>query len=40
MKEIHPEIFADDRTVVMKGDNLLKTWSQYLKYEKEMVSHK
>jgi hypothetical protein len=40
MKEIHPEIFEDDRTVVMRGDNLLKTWSQYLIYEKEMVNYK
>ena len=40
MKEIHPEIFADERTAVMRGDNLLKTWSQYLIYEKEMVNHK
>ena len=40
MKRIHPEIFADERTVVMKGENLLKTWSQYLVYEKEMVNYK
>lgn len=40
MKEIHPEIFVDERTVVMKGENLLKTWSQYLTYEKEMVNYK
>ena len=40
MKQIHPEIFVDERTVVMKGDNLLKTWSQYLTYEKEMVNFK
>ena len=40
MKEIHPEIFVDERTVVMCGENLLKTWSQYLIYEKEMVNHK
>ena len=40
MKEIHPEIFIDERTVVMKGDNLLQTWSQYLMYEKEMVNYK
>ena len=38
MKQIHPEIFEDERTVVMRGDNLLKTWSQYLVYEKEMVN--
>ena len=38
MKQIHPEIFVDERTVVMKGDNLLKTWSKYLTYEKEMVN--
>ena len=40
MRKIHPEIFVDERTVVMKGDNLLKTWSQYLVYEKEMVNYK
>jgi hypothetical protein len=40
MKEIHPEIFIDERTVVMRGENLLKTWSQYLIYEKEMVNYK
>jgi hypothetical protein len=37
MKEIHPEIFADENTVVMKGENLLQTWSKYLLMEKEMV---
>ena len=40
MKRLHPEIFADERTVVMRGENLLKTWSQYLVYEKEMVNFK
>lgn len=40
MKQIHPEIFVDERTVVMKGENLLATWSQYLIYEKEMVNFK
>lgn len=40
MREIHPEIFTDERTVVMRGDNLLKTWSEYLTYEKEMVNYK
>ena len=38
MKELHPEIFVDDRTVIMRGDDLLATWSQYLGYEKEMVN--
>ncbi len=38
MKQIHPEIFVDGRTVVMRGDNLLKAWSEYLTYEKEMVN--
>jgi hypothetical protein len=37
MKELHPEIFADERTAVIKGDNLLETWSKYLLMEKEMV---
>ena len=40
MKNLHPEIFVDERTVVMRGENLLKTWSQYLTYEKEMVNYK
>ena len=38
MKRLHPEIFENENTVVMRGDNLLKTWSQYLVYEKEMVN--
>ena len=38
MKNLHPEIFEDERTVVMRGENLLKTWSQYLIYEREMVN--
>ena len=38
MKRLHPEIFEDARTVVMRGDNLLETWSQYLLYEKEMLN--
>ncbi|MBQ3015413.1 MAG: M55 family metallopeptidase [Clostridia bacterium] len=38
MKDIHPEIFENENTVVMRGENLLKTWSKYLAYEKEMVS--
>ena len=37
MRTLHPEIFENADTVVMKGDNLLETWSQYLLYEKEMV---
>ncbi len=37
MRRLHPEIFVDERTVVMTGDNLLRTWSEYLGYEKEMV---
>lgn len=39
MKELHPEIFVDERTVIMRGDNLLETWSEYLKYEKETVTY-
>lgn len=38
MKRLHPEIFEGEHTVVMRGDNLLKTWSQYLIYEREMVN--
>ena len=37
MKRIHPEIFATDDIVIMRGDNLLATWSEYLTYEKEMT---
>ncbi len=38
MQRLHPEIFENESTVVMRGDSLLRTWSQYLKYEKEMVN--
>ena len=38
MKQIHPEIFENDDTVVMRGDDLLATWSEYLTYEKEMTA--
>lgn len=38
MKRLHPEIFADERTVLLKGDRLLAVWSEYLQYEKEMVN--
>ncbi len=38
MKQIHPELFVNENTVIMKGDNLLETWSEYLAYEKEMVN--
>lgn len=38
MKELHPEIFENNNTAVMRGDNLLETWSKYLTYEKEMTS--
>ena len=37
MYRLHPEIFADERTVVMRGEELLPLWSRYLTYEKEMV---
>ena len=37
MQKLHPEIFVNENTVLMRGDNLLATWSQYLVYEKEMV---
>lgn len=40
MKKLHPEIFVDDVTVVLSGDNLLKTWSEYLSFEKEMVAYR
>jgi hypothetical protein len=38
MKMLHPEIFEDERTVVMRGEDLLATWSQYLVFEREMVN--
>ena len=38
MKEIHSEIFISEDTVLMRGDNLLRTWSEYLTYEREMCS--
>ena len=37
MKELHPQIFEEERVAVMRGDNLLRCWSEYLTYEKEMV---
>jgi len=37
MHQLHPEIFTDERTVVMRSEKLLPLWSQYLIYEKEMV---
>lgn len=39
MKQLHPEIFINENTVRITGDGLLKTWSEYLKMEKEMVSN-
>ena len=38
MKRLHPEIFENETTAVMRGENLLAAWSQYLLYEKEMFS--
>jgi len=38
MKNLYPEIFTDENTVEMTGDNLLQCWSDYLLREKEMVS--
>lgn len=39
MKQLHPEIFVDSNTVEINGKGLLKTWSEYLKLEKEMVTN-
>ena len=39
MRKLHPEIFVNENTVVMRGENLLATWSEYLIYEKEMVQY-
>jgi len=40
MRRLHPEIFVDDCTVEIKGeDTLLKCWSEYLLLEKEMVEN-
>jgi D-amino peptidase len=38
MKSLHPEIFENGDTVVMRGDNLLAVWSEYLTYEREMTA--
>lgn len=38
MKNLHPEIFENEDTAIMRGDNLLKTWSEYLTYEREMIA--
>lgn len=38
MKGIHPEIFMNENTVLIKGDNLLETWSEYLVMEREMMA--
>ena len=38
MKNLHPEIFENEDTVVMRGEKLLETWSQYLIYEREMIA--
>ena len=40
MQALHPEMFTDDRTVQVKGeDTLLQCWSDYLLKEKEMVEN-
>ena len=39
MKQLHPESFADERTLVVQGNNLLECWSEYLLWEKEMVAN-
>ena len=38
MKALYPDVFVDERTIEMKGDNVLECWSEYLGMEKEMVS--
>ena len=38
MRALHPELFENERTAVVRGDNLLKTWSRYLTYEREMLT--
>ena len=38
MRKLHPEIFENKNTVVMRGENLLETWSKYLVYEREMIA--
>lgn len=38
MRRLHPEIFSDDRTVTMRGGTLLGVWSEYLRYEREMIN--
>lgn len=36
MYQLHPEIFHGERTVVLRGESLLKTWAEYLTYEKQL----
>ena len=38
MKQLYPNVFVNEHTVEMKGDNLLQCWSKYLAMEREMVS--
>ena len=38
MKKMYQDVFIDEFTVEMKGDNLLECWSDYLAMEREMVS--
>ena len=40
MKRLYPNVFVDEHTVEMKGNNLLECWSEYLTMEKEMVSYR
>lgn len=37
MKTLHPDLFETAETAVMRGENLLETWSAYLLYEREMI---
>lgn len=39
MKKLYPDVFVDEHTVEMKGNNLLECWSEYLAMERDMVSY-
>ncbi len=39
MKELYPDIFINENTVEIKGDNLLECWSEYLLKEREMMNY-
>lgn len=38
MKKLYPDVFTDDQTIEMEGDNLLECWSCYLAMERAMMA--